>query len=98
MWENDHLRTGGHTRQLSKAVESHIRRMESLTLGGLHQQLGVKRVEETLGEVANAVVHAKHHNQRRRTDSNAGQRNPRNDIDDRLLLAREKVAPRYQQR
>ena len=62
--------------------------MESLTLFGLNEQFWIEDIEQTLREVANAVIDRQHNNQRHGTHHNATQRYPRDTVDDAFLLAR----------
>ena len=88
-----YLRHGGHFRHLLQLLEGHVGGVEGLAFGWLDEEFGVEGVEKALGEDTNAVIDAEHHNQCRGADGDADKGYPRDDIDDRLLLAGEEVAP-----
>jgi hypothetical protein len=66
--------------------------MKSLALGGLDEERRVKRIEQALCEESDTVVYAEDNNEGGSADSDTDERNPGNDVDDRLLLTGEKVS------
>lgn len=91
------LRDGSNSSESPHLIQWDAVGMEGLALGGLDKDGRVERVEKALSDVADAVVHTEHNDERRGADGNANQRYPRDKVDDSLLLAREEVSAGYEQ-